>query len=102
MLTVKGSLIFGYKDAEGKVHADFEMREATLGDMEWAVENAPENSCMARLSRYVWSRTLIRLGDLTPEQISPELLAGLNYTEYNALEAAERELRGKLTPANAA
>lgn len=102
MVTVEGKLLYGYKDSEGNVHSRFEMRMPTLDDMEWAIERAPENACPARLSRYVWSRTLTRLGDLTPEQITPELLAGLHYSEYGALESAEVELQGKLMPANAA
>lgn len=102
MLTVKGTLTFGYVDPEGKVHSEFEMRVPTLGDMEWAIEQAPDNASTARLSRYVWSRTLIRLGELTPEQITPELLGGLHFSEYGPLDSAEVELLGKLKPANAA
>jgi len=102
MLTVKGTLHFGYTDSEGKAHAEFEMRAPTLDDMEWAIEHAPENSCTARLSRYVWSRTLTRLGELAPEQITPELLGGLYYGEYGVLEAAESEILGKLNPASTA
>lgn len=102
MLTVNGALNFGYVDPEGRVHAEFEMRVPTVDDMEWAIENAPNNACAARISRFVWSRTLVRLGTLTPEQIKPELLAGLHYSEYGVLDAAEQELMGKLIPANAA
>ncbi|KAF0235347.1 MAG: hypothetical protein FD177_101 [Desulfovibrionaceae bacterium] len=102
MLTVKGTLLYGYVDAEGKAHAAFEMRMPTLEDMEWAIENAPEGASPARMARYIWARTLVSLGELTPEQITPELLAGLHYGEYNVLEAAEVELKGKLTPASAA
>ncbi|QAZ68255.1 hypothetical protein [Solidesulfovibrio carbinolicus] len=102
MVTVEGTLHYGYTDSEGNLHTRFEMRMPTLDDMEWAIEQAPEKACTARLSRYVWSRTLTRLGELTAEQITPELLAGLHYSEYSVLESAEGELQGKLKPANVA
>jgi len=102
MLTVKNTLKYGHKDAEGKVHKDFEMRVPTLEDVEWATENAPEGAGTMRMSRYIWSRTLIRLGGLSPEAITPELLAGLHYAEYSILDDAEKELAGKLAPASAA
>jgi len=101
MVTVKGSLKYGYRDEAGVVHAAFEMRMPTLEDMEWALEQAPEGASTAKLSRYVWARTLVSLGTLPPGQITPELLGGLHYSEYNALESAEQELAGKLAPANA-
>jgi hypothetical protein len=53
MLTIEGTLHYGYTDSEGKVHTKFEMRMPTLDDLEWAIEQAPENACTARLSRYV-------------------------------------------------
>lgn len=100
MLTEKGTLKYGYTDAQGKVHAEFEMRVPTMEDLEWAMENAPEGAGTVRMSRYIWSRTLLRLGGLAQEQITPELLAGMHYSEYNVLEAAESILKGKLTPAS--
>ncbi|MFZ5425369.1 MAG: hypothetical protein ACOZEN_00200 [Thermodesulfobacteriota bacterium] len=102
MITVKGTLKYGHTDAEGKVHADFEMRPPTLADMEFAIENAPEGASQARMQRYIWSRTVVSLGGLAPEQITPDLLAGLHYAEYNVLDDAEKELTGKLKPASAA
>lgn len=102
MLTVKGTLNFGYLDPEGKLHTEFEMRVPEVKDMEWAIEQAPENACTARISRYVWSRTLVRLGDIHGEQITPELLGGLHYSEYSVFDAAEQDLMGKLRPASAA
>ncbi len=101
MQTVTGTLTYGYTDADGVVHADFEMRVPTLGDMEAAIEAAPPNASAAKLARYVWARTLIRLGTLPPEAITPELLGGLAYTEYNVLDEAEKAALGKLAPASA-
>jgi len=101
MTTITGSLTYGYCDDAGTVHADFEMRVPTLSDLEAAIEQAPPNASPARLSRYVWARTVIRLGTLPAEAITPELLGGLPYTEYSVLEAAEKALLGKLVPASA-
>jgi len=102
MITVKGKLKYGYKDAEGKLHADFEMRMPTLEDMEWAIENAPEGASQARMQRLVWSRTVVSLGGLAADAVTPELLGGLHYEEYSILDDAEKELAGKLAPASAA
>ncbi|GAB6035825.1 hypothetical protein JCM15519_03840 [Fundidesulfovibrio butyratiphilus] len=102
MPTVTGTLIYGHTDAAGVTHADFEMRMPTLEDMEWAIEQAPENASPARLSRYIWARTLTRLGTLPAEAITPVLLGGLHYSEFNVLDQAEKLLAGKLRPASAA
>lgn len=101
MTTVTGKLLIGHRDAAGDLHQDFEMRVPTIEDMEWAVENAPEGACSARLSRYVWVRSLTRLGRLPAEAITPELLGSLHYSDYAPLSAAEEALRGKLMPASA-
>ena len=101
MVTVEGTLHYGYTDSEGNLHTRFEMRMPTLDDMEWAIENAPENACSARLSRYVWSRALTRLGTLPAEAVTPELLGSLHYSDYTPLSEAEEALRGKLAPASA-
>ena len=100
MITVTGQLSVGYRDAAGALHKDFEMRVPTIEDMEWAIENAPENACSARLSRYVWSRALTRLGTLPAEAVTPELLGSLHYSDYSPLSDAEEELRKKLEPAS--
>ncbi len=101
MITVTGQLSVGHVDAAGTLHKDFEMRVPTIEDMEYAIENAPEGACSARLSRYVWSRALTRLGTLPAEAITPELLGGLHYSDYTPLSEAEEALRGKLAPASA-
>lgn len=101
MITVNGQLLVGYQDEAGALHKDFEMRVPTIEDMEWAIENAPEGACSARLSRYVWSRSLTRLGTLPAEAITPELLGSLHYSDYTPLFDAEEALRGKLAPASA-
>ena len=101
MITVNGQLLVGYLDEAGVLHKDFEMRVPTIEDMEWAIETAPEEACSARLSRYIWSRALPRLGRLPAQAITPELLAGLHYSDYTPLSSADEALRGKLVPASA-
>lgn len=101
MQTITRSLTYGYRDADGTVHAEFEMRVPTLDDMEAAIEQAPPNASTAKLSRYIWARTITRLGTLPAEAITPELLGGLPYAEYAVLEAAEKDLLGGLVPASA-
>ena len=102
MPTVKGTLKYGYTDAEGTTHAEFAMRVPTLEDLEWAVENAPEGASQARMQRYIWSRTIVSLGCLASEAITPELLGRLHYEEYTILDDAEKELTGKLKPVSVA
>ena len=101
MQTITKRLTYGYRDEAGTVHAEFEMRVPTLEDLEAAIEQAPPTASTARLSRHVWARTIIRLGTLPAEAITPELLGGLPYVEYGVLEAAEKELLGNLVPASA-
>lgn len=102
MQTITGKLTYGHVDKDGVTHAVFEMRVPTIEDMEAAIEQAPSDASTARLSRYIWARTVIRLGTLPPEAITPELLGGLPFSEYSVLEAAEKELLGKLAPASVA
>lgn len=100
-ITVTGKLKYGYKDDAGVVHKDYEMRMATLEDTEVAIEQTPENACSARMSRHIWAQTLVSLGTVPAEEITPELLAGLHFSEYDILSASTKELEGKLTPASA-
>lgn len=86
---------------KGVRHCDGELRLPTLEDVESALEESPEGACQARVNRYVWSRTIVRLGDIPKDDITPELLAACADTDYGVLLAAETSLRKKLKPANA-
>ena len=99
-ITITGRLTYGHTDADGVTHADYEMRVPTLEDMEAAIEEAPENASNARISRIIWSRTLLKLGTLPREAITPELLGSLPYVEYGVLQDAEKAVLGKLAPAS--
>lgn len=97
-LTKQGELRYGV-EVDGVRHKDFELRLPTMADTEDALEEAGTGACVARVNRHVWARTLTRLGTLTTEQITPELLGGLLDTEYGILSAAEEALRGELAAA---
>lgn len=98
-LTEKGTLKYGV-EVDGVRHLEFEMRQATMADVEDALEEAGENACQARVNRHLWARTLTRLGTLSKEQISAELLGTLADNEYGQFQAAEASLRGKLAAAS--
>lgn len=98
--TEKGTLRFGV-EVDGARHKDFELRLPTMADVEEALEAAGEGACQARVNRHVWARTLVRLGALTGDKITSELLGTLADTEYGLLAVAEESLRGKLAAASA-
>lgn len=100
-ITTTGKLLYGLH-VNGLWHKEFEMRLATLEDVECAIEEAGEGASPARISRHKWARTLIRLGALTEKDITPELLADLASTEYGILSAEEDALLKKLAAASAA
>lgn len=103
-MTEKGTLKIGVM-LDGVVHKDFEMRLATMADVEDALETVGENACTARLNRHIWARTITRLGTLPTDKMKSEtlaeLLGGLDSSEYGQLAAVEASLRGKLEAANA-
>lgn len=99
-LTEKGTLAYGV-EVDGVLHKEFELRQPTMADVEYGLEAAGEGACTARVNRYIWARTLTKLGTLPQEKITAELLGSLADVEYGLFEAAELALRGKLTAASA-
>ena len=93
--TETGKLTYGLT-IDGVRHTDFELRLPTMEDMEHALENVPAEASLARVRRHVWARCLTRLGPLTGEAITPELLAGLSADEYIHFDTAEANLKKKL------
>jgi len=85
----------------GERHCAGELRLPTLEDMECALEEVPDGACRARIDRHVWARTIMTLGTIPKEEITPELLATCVDTDYGRLSGAEVALRKKLKPANA-
>lgn len=103
-MTEIGALKIGLV-VDGVAHKEFEMRLATMADVEDALETVGENACTARLNRHIWARTITRLGTLPEDKMKPEalaeLLGRLDSSEYGQLAAAEASLRGKLGAASA-
>lgn len=100
-ITISGTLQYGLC-IEGTWHKEFEMRLATLEDVETAIEDAGEGASPARISRHKWAQTITLLGGLQEKAINAELLAGLESSEYGILSAAEDELQKKLVAASKA
>ena len=100
-ITVIGTLAHGYTDAQGVTHVEFEMRAPTIGDLEAAAATAPQDCSSLVMSRHIWARTITRLGTLPPGAVTPELLAGLHYSELGVLQNAEDAVTKKFTPASA-
>lgn len=99
MLTETGKLTYGLT-VDGVRHLDFEMRLPTMEDMECALEDVAEGAGMPRIRRHLWARCLTRLGSLTGDAITPEMLAGLSADEYGHFSAAEERLKKKLLAGN--
>lgn len=100
MLTIDGTLTYGLEH-DGVWQKSFTLRVPTLEDVEAAIEDAGQEACAARVSRYRWARCMTRLGTLQPKDITADLLAGLPAYEYGAIEAAEAALLKKLASASA-
>ncbi len=80
---------------DGVRHQDFELRPPTVGDNIDAAQEVETDSAL-ELSTAVYARQLVKLGTLAPERIDASLLRQLNPMDWNALEAADGELRKKL------
>ena len=93
-LTQSGSLPVGLV-IDGARHQDFELRAPTVGDNIDAALEVQSNSAL-ELSTAVYARQLMKLGTLKLEQIDVALLRQLNPMDWNAIEAADAELRKKL------
>ena len=97
-ITEPGSLLIGYRDKDGTWHKDYEMRAPTMADMDEAISQAGEDASEAKVQRYVWARTITRIGTIT--NITPEMLGALADIEYGQLIKTERDLKKKLLNAS--
>ena len=97
MGTMKGSLKDGV-EIGGKVAKDFELREATVGDMFDAEELAPADRQVAYQGALI-SRQLVQLGDV-PGPISMEVIRRLTPADFSLLCAKTKELEGLGKPAS--
>lgn len=84
---------------DGRRHYHGAIRVPTVLDREIALEETPENASNARVDRHVWARTLVRLGDIPTDAITPDLLATLVDADYGPIRDAEDCAKKKLLPA---
>lgn len=93
-MTQTGTLNIGLRDEHGVWHKDFEMRSPTMADVDEVLSQLDENASRAKVNRYLWARTLLRIGSIT--DITPDVLGQLADIEYGVLSEAEVELKKKL------
>lgn len=101
-ITVSGNLPCGYRDPKGDLHRAYTLRSLTIGDLERMAEEHPDlmgtgNFVTSR--RVTWAFSLEKLGDLSREDITPDLLAQLSAQDYVELSKADEALEKKLLAA---
>ena len=94
--TQSGTLEYGVQ-FNGEIHRDFEIRLQTVGD---EIDTVAEVGCDiidANFTVHLLARTLISLGSIPEDEITPELLKdNLIYEDYMALVRASRGAKKKL------
>lgn len=93
-LTETGRLPIGIV-IDGIRHQDFELRPATIGDNIEAVEMTRTNNGL-EISCALFALQLLKLGSLSREQITLDLIVELNPVDYGVLETAVNELQKKV------
>ena len=76
----------GYADAAGRIHRDGVMRLATARDEIEPLRDASVRLNGAYLSVLLLARTVIRLGDFGPEQVTPDLIQDLYAVDFDHLQ----------------
>jgi hypothetical protein len=76
----------GYADAAGNVHREGVMRLATARDEIEPLRDAAVRTNGAYLSVLLLARTVMRLGDLPPESLTPELIQDLYAVDFDHLQ----------------
>lgn len=82
----------GYRDGRGVVHRQGAMRLATALDEIAARRRARERADPAEASLLLLSRTVIRLGELGPDEISPEVIRSMPTVDLAHLREVYRRL----------
>jgi hypothetical protein len=94
--TQSGTLEYGVL-YNGDIHRDFEIRMQTVGDEIDTVQEVGSDIIDANFTVHLMARTLLRLGTIPEEEITPDLLKdNLIYEDYNALLRASRGAKKKL------
>jgi hypothetical protein len=76
----------GYADAAGRIHREGIMRLATARDEIEPLRDAAVRTNGAYLSVLLLARTVTRLGDLPPEQLTPDLIQDLYAVDFDHLQ----------------
>ena len=76
----------GYADATGRIHREGVMRLATARDEIEPLRDASVRTNGAYLSVLLLARTVTRLGDLPPEQVTPDLIQDLYAVDFDHLQ----------------
>ncbi|WP_337050146.1 hypothetical protein, partial [Serratia fonticola] len=96
--TETGTLAYGvqYNNA---IHRDFEIRLQTVGDEIDVGDEIGSDLVDVNFTVHLLARTLLRLGSIPAEEITPQLLRdNLIYEDYNALLRAAGRAKKKLMP----
>ncbi|MCO8326805.1 hypothetical protein ABEG10_13870 [Burkholderia cenocepacia] len=107
-LTEKDSLDYGieYPADSGQMHYDFELRLATVADNIAAYEEPTiigGGVCNMRVNAAVLARSIVSLGTIPAEAITPELIDTAIESDYDKFFAAQERLKKKrkaLKPGN--
>lgn len=82
---------------QGKIHRDVEIRPQKVGDTIAALENDRARKNESFLGLCVLARQIVRLGDISPEAITAELLMDLYEADMLAINDALRRLQTRQT-----
>ncbi|WP_449543652.1 hypothetical protein [Enterobacter ludwigii] len=94
--TQSGTLEYGVQ-FNGEIHRDFEIRLQTVGDEIDTVAEVGSDVIDANFTVHLLARTLISLGSIPEDELTPELLKdNLIYEDYMALLRASRGAKKKL------
>lgn len=89
-----GSLVYGVPYM-GRRHYAFAMRLPTMGDNIDALEAHPDG-VGARIDLAMFASCMERLGDIPPDDITFELLAGIDPADFDVIYAELNEAKKKL------
>lgn len=93
-ITQAGVLPIGV-EVDGVLHREFTLRPALVADNIEAITEVGSGNPVA-LNAAIFARQLVKLGTLTPKQISYDLVAGMHVADFDALDRAALELQKKL------
>lgn len=94
MITEKGTLVIGV-EYDGKTHTDFELRPQIVADSVDAMEDEKARRNDSYLGLIVVAKQLIKLGDIPKEQITAELLMGMQDIDMSEINGALKRLQIK-------